>query len=264
MENPSDPAKPSLEEQPTYVRPPGLEFGMGLALSVFVFVVFFLVQSYVFFAGVIERSPDLAPHGFSIALFEEPAFHDRMQELIFHGDLVAHEALWSGLIGSIIILVAVALWKRRNMRTFLGLYPPRWKAVFKWLVIFLLLGAAIEILTRYTTLFESDFMARILATSSDRFLLWLGVGLMAPLFEELLLRGLLFGSIRHLYDEHITVAVTAGVFAVMHQQYEIPILMMILAMGVVLGYARSRSGSIYVPVLLHVLNNTASVLLPVT
>jgi len=50
----------------------------------------------------------------------------------------------------------------------------------------------------------------------------------------------------------------------MHQQYEIPILMMILAMGVVLGYARSRSGSIYVPVLLHVLNNTASVLLPVT
>jgi membrane protease YdiL (CAAX protease family) len=32
-------------------------------------------------------------------------------------------------------------------------------------------------------------------------------------------------------------------------------------MGIVLGYARVRSGSIWVPVVLHILNNSLSVLL---
>jgi hypothetical protein len=48
----------------------------------------------------------------------------------------------------------------------------------------------------------------------------IGVGSMAPLFEEFLLRGLLFGSIRHMVDEHGTVALTAGVFTLMHMQYD--------------------------------------------
>ena len=84
---------------------------------------------------------------------------------------------------------------------------------------------------------------------------------MAPIFEELLLRGLLFGTVRHMADEHATVAITAGVFALMHLQYDWTVILLILPIGVVLGYARSRSGSIWVPVLLHVLNNSLSVLL---
>jgi len=33
-------------------------------------------------------------------------------------------------------------------------------------------------------------------------------------------------------------------------------------MGVVLGYARSRSGSIWVPVLLHMVNNLITIVFP--
>ena len=82
------------------------------------------------------------------------------------------------------------------------------------------------------------------------------------MFEEFLLRGLLFGSLRHIVDEHASVAITAGVFALMHLQYSLPIMMLILPMGVVLGYARSRSGSIWAPVLMHVVNNCITVLWP--
>ena len=85
---------------------------------------------------------------------------------------------------------------------------------------------------------------------------------MAPLFEEFLLRGLLFGSVRHIADEHIAVAATAGVFTIMHMQYTAAIMLLILPLGVVLGYARAKSGSIWVPVALHMLNNLATVAFP--
>ena len=59
MEYPSVPEKPSPEDiQPTYVRPPGLEFAMGVALFAMVLMVFFLIQSGVFITGVLDRTPD--------------------------------------------------------------------------------------------------------------------------------------------------------------------------------------------------------------
>ena len=50
----------------------------------------------------------------------------------------------------------------------------------------------------------------------------------------------------------------------MHMQYDPAIMLLILPMGIVLGYARSRSGSIWVPVLLHMANNLITVLVPGT
>ncbi|MBK7940995.1 MAG: CPBP family intramembrane metalloprotease [Flavobacteriales bacterium] len=53
-------------------------------------------------------------------------------------------------------------------------------------------------------------------------------------------------------------ALSAGTFTLMHMQYPAPILLLVLMLGVVLGYARSRTGSIWVPVGLHMLNNLVS------
>lgn len=263
MENPSDREKPSPENfKPTYVRPPGLEFAMGVALFALIFMVFFVIQSVVFLIGVVERSPEFAGQGFSFSLLENELFQERMGSLIFNGDLVAQEALWSGLIGVALIVVTVALWKRKNTAIFLGLHLPHALQFAKWIGIFLLLGVAVELITRYIPGFESDFMAQVMGSTTNKVVLFIAIGLVAPLFEEFLVRGLLFGSIRYMADEHVTVALTAGVFTLMHMQYDVAILMLILPMGVVLGYARSRSGSIWVPVVLHVLNNSASVLFP--
>jgi uncharacterized protein len=262
MENLSAPEKPSPEgPRPTFVRPPGLEFGVGMALFALVLMVFFLVQSGVFVAGVFSRSPEFAADGFSLGLLADDAFRARMDELLFNGDLVARQALWSGLLGSALILLLVSYWKLRHTVDFLGLRLPAVRRVLPWLGIFILLAAAIEGLATLSPTFRTDFMERVIGSTTNLPLLLLGVGIMAPLFEELLLRGLLFGSVRYITDEHATVAITAGVFALMHLQYNWAIMLLIIPMGIVLGYARSRSGSIWVPVLLHVLNNSMSVLL---
>lgn len=261
MEDPSALEQPSAEApRQAYVRPPGLEFAMGTALFAMVLLAFFLLQSGVFIAGVYSRSPEFVERGFSIGLLSDGAFRARMDQLLYNGDLVARQALWSGLVGSLFILVSVFLWKRKGAVDFLGLRVPHIKRFLPWLGIFILLVLLIEGLARLSPTFRTDFMDRVIGSTTNLPLLLIGVGIMAPLFEELLLRGLLFGSIRSIKDEHSTVLITAGVFALMHLQYNWAIMLLIIPMGMVLGYARSRSGSIWVPVLLHVLNNSLSVL----
>lgn len=233
---------------------------MGVALFAMVLMAFFLLQSGVFIAGVYNNSPEFSEQGFSFGLLSDSAFRARMDQMLYNGDLVARQALWSGIIGSLFILGSVFLWKRRSAVDFLGLRVPHIKRFLPWLGLFILLVVLIEGLATLSPTFRTDFMDRVIGSTTNLTLLLIGVGLMAPLFEELLLRGLLFGSVRYMTDEHTTVAITAGVFALMHLQYNWAIMLLIIPMGMVLGYARSRSRSIWVPVLLHVLNNSISVL----
>lgn len=235
---------------------------MGVALFGMVLMVFFLIQSGVFINGVITHSPDLMTKGFSLDLFQDPRMEERMAELVHNGDLVAREALWSGLVCTLLIVGAVRLWKRDHSGSFLGLAPPHWKQVLLWLGVFVGLGIIIELLAHLSPAFRTDFMSKVIGSTTNLLWLYLGVGLVAPFFEEFLLRGLLYGSIRHMADEHATVALTAGVFALMHLQYDLFVMLLILPIGIVLGYARSRSGSIWVPVLLHMLNNVVTLLFP--
>jgi membrane protease YdiL (CAAX protease family) len=234
---------------------------MGVALFGVIVLVFFLVQSGVFIRNVMNMTPEYQGRGFSFMLVNEPHFQERMMALGTNGDALAPAALWSGLAGLVLIVASVVLWKRGRTARFLGLQLPHWRPALIWTGAFLLLGLAIEGAARLSPIFRTDFMQQVLATITDTAPLVLGVGIMAPLFEEFLLRGLLFGSMRHLLDEHTSVAITAGVFALMHMQYSVAIILLILPMGVVLGYARARSGSIWVPVALHMLNNLVTVFL---
>lgn len=235
---------------------------MGVALFGVIIMVFFLVQTGVFIHGVLRHSPDLRKEGSVLGLLNDPRLNDRMSDLVMNGDLVAEVAIWSGAICSLLILLAVRLWKRGQTKQFLGLRPPHWKQVIIWLGAFILLGLTIELLAHFVPAFQTDFMEKVIGSTTNLAWLIIGVGIIAPIFEELLLRGLLFGSLRHMFEEHATVALTAGVFALMHMQYDPAIMLLILPMGIVLGYARSRSGSIFVPILLHTVNNLVTVLFP--
>ncbi|HMC96789.1 MAG TPA: hypothetical protein VKG92_04010, partial [Flavobacteriales bacterium] len=148
MENQSAPEKSSAESyQPTYVRPPGLEFAMGIALFAMVLIVFLLLQAVVFFHAIIVRTPEFANSSFSIHWLDDPVFRSRMMDLAFNGDIVASEALWSGGVCTALILLSVWLWKRGHMGSFLGLRMARPRQFLVWGGIFLLLAIAIEALS---------------------------------------------------------------------------------------------------------------------
>ena len=261
MDDLSAPGKPS--EAPPFIRPPGLEMAMGLALFSLCFTVFYGVQIVLFIERVMALGPEFIGRTFSFELLREDAFVARWVELSSNGDAIAHVSLWSGLIGLALVLFLSWRWKGKRTRTFLALNPAPWREFVKWTVVFVALFAVLEVIEQFFPDPENAFMTKVLSSSTNTALLLLGVGVMPALFEEFLLRGLLYGSLRHLLDHHVTIALVAGLFTLLHPQYEWYIqLLVVLPMGIVLGYARANSGSIWVPVLLHMLNNCASILLP--
>jgi membrane protease YdiL (CAAX protease family) len=235
---------------------------MGVALFAIILMTFMMVQFITLVSGVLARDPAYEGKPFSLELIQQDDFRATMERYLLNGDMIAREALWSGLLCSLLIVLSVLLWKRSGAARFLGLALPAVKQMLRWTLIFLLLAGVLEALMRFFPAFQTNFMEQVLGSTTNKLMLALGVGIMAPVFEELLLRGLLFGSVRHIVDEHAAVAITAGVFTVMHLQYDVLVMLLILPLGIVLGYARSRSGSILVPILLHVLNNMASIFLP--
>lgn len=261
MEGSSAPEKPSTDFSP--FRPPGLEMARGLLYFTLVFMIFMFAQMMALIWRVFALSPDLSAQGFSLALLDSPAFQQRWGELATNGDVLAMASLVSGVAGLAALLLVVYPWKRGRTTFFLALGLPSLKSVLTWTGLFVLLFAALEAVAYFLPEMESPFMGEVLSSVTNYPVLFLGLGLLPALFEEFLLRGLLYGSLRHLLDKHMAVAVTAGVFTLLHQQYEWYILLLhVLPMGIFLGYARANSGSIWTSVFLHLMNNGASMVLP--
>jgi membrane protease YdiL (CAAX protease family) len=87
-------------------------------------------------------------------------------------------------------------------------------------------------------------------------LLYLGVGVGAPLVEEFVFRGLLWRGWRaSKLGLAGTLGLTSFLWAILHVQYPTVIICYIFVLGLVLGWAREASGNIWVPVGMHALNN---------
>lgn len=243
--------------------PPGLEMARGLLYFALVFMVFMFVQLSALIWRILALSPALAKQGFSLDLLDTPAFRERWVELAGNGDVLSTVGVVSDGVALALLLWLVFRWKRGRTGFFLGLGLPSLRSVFRWTAAFLVLFAALEGIGLLLPDMESEFMRNVLSSVTNYPLLVLGLGLMPALFEEFLLRGLLYGALRHVLDKHVSVAIVAGVFTLVHQQYDWYILLLyVLPLGVFLGYARANTGSIWMSVLLHLLNNVASMLLP--
>lgn len=234
---------------------------MGVALFGVITLLTTLVQQASILVTLYDRTPELQGRSFDWNVVADPGYTEKLAALANDGDAVAKATLYGGIAGIVLVLFTVRLWKRKNFAPFLGMRSTSWKQSLIWTGVFLLLISATEVIARLFPAFQTDFVSKLLGSTTDFLPLFLGVGLLTPIYEELLMRGLLLGSLRHIADEHTAVALSAGVFAVMHLQYPWTVLVLILPLAIVLGYARVRSGSIWLPMLLHVLNNVAAIAL---
>jgi membrane protease YdiL (CAAX protease family) len=80
------------------------------------------------------------------------------------------------------------------------------------------------------------------------------IGALGPLAEELLFRGLIFGCVEGYFGTPIAWAVSSILFAVAHA--EPAHIVLVLPIGILLGWVRLRSGSLWPCVIAHAANNT--------
>ena len=87
----------------------------------------------------------------------------------------------------------------------------------------------------------------------------LSVGIVAPIFEELLFRGLVFGELRKITPVRVALVLQALLFGVYHMNVVQGVYAFLL--GLLIGYIYYRSNSIIAPIIIHVSINSLSVII---
>ena len=164
------------------------------------------------------------------------------------------------LLCSLGVVLLVRLRQGPPLRAYLGLAAPRTKALLSWLALTLVFDALADALWYVNGRpIVTDYNLALYETAYFTPLFWLALIVAAPVFEEILFRGFLFEGVRasRLGGAGAVLLSTAAWTAV-HTQYEYFELGVVFTLGLLLGAARLRSGSIYTSLAMHMLNNLVS------
>lgn len=164
-------------------------------------------------------------------------------------------------ITSIVLTLAVAPYFARPPQTLL---PFGWPRRALWIIGASTIALFLIMLTFGSIAYYFDRQAFVgdvkpFAEMAQTRLWWgllIGAGVGAPIAEELLFRGLLFGVLR---DTRLglagTLILTAGLWSALHMQYSLYGLIAIFLIGLYLGWLRERTGSLVPPMVCHALYN---------
>lgn len=161
-----------------------------------------------------------------------------------------------GVLGSILIGIAVFL-SDAPARAYFGAGTPRFRQVVTYVLSFALVALAVHAAAHtFGDSARLDHWSNVYRNTRPLFVLWLGTGLLGPLFEELFYRGFLFAGLRRSrLGIGGTIITTAALFALTHYRYGVFGVIWIFVLGLVFGIARHRSDTIRLPIVMHVTYN---------
>lgn len=87
----------------------------------------------------------------------------------------------------------------------------------------------------------------------DRLIAFFTLAILAPIFEEIIFRGWLYGKLRARLSMPIAIILTSLAFAIVHLQWNVGV--NVFAVSIVLCALREVTGTIYSGILLHILKN---------
>jgi len=167
------------------------------------------------------------------------------------------------VIGSVIIVVPTVfgiakLKKGATLKDYFDLNAYSWRTFWIWMGILLLLLIFETYTLKFLGVAETpSFMQNIeYPTASSIWLLVFSVMFMAPLIEEVIFRGfLLKGFSNSFMGTSGAIVITSLLWAMLHLQYSIEYMFVIFVIGLVFGYAKVKTHSLFVPMTMHMIMN---------
>lgn len=154
---------------------------------------------------------------------------------------------------------AAAVLARRgpSLADYLALKPIPARALAGWILLMGVTVLALSSANDHLGRPAPEFVQAFYQSAGYLPLCWAAVGVCAPLAEELLFRGFLFaGLAASKLGQAGAVAVTSAMFMGLHLgQYDWVDLSQVGLVGVLMGWARARSGSLLPPLAMHVTLN---------
>lgn len=193
-----------------------------------------------------------------------------MGDIFFFGSNDGTVVSLSIIIGCVLLVaVSVLLIRVRggNVRKYLALQPFSWSVGIGMLGLLLMFMIGSQALTYLLNESPLVFVDPLYQSVSSVWLLIFAMVIVAPIYEELIFRGLLWSAIAEQFSnvanaEHrgaiVASLVTSVIFAAIHLQYGMYEISTIVVLALIFCYARIKSGSLVLPMLLHVVNNGAA------
>ncbi|TKB44002.1 CPBP family intramembrane glutamic endopeptidase [Thalassotalea mangrovi] len=187
---------------------------------------------------------------------------DDLQHWLGDGDIVAVLGIALALVTLPVVYWATQKTPVTNKLTLLGLEQNlHFSQLARWALITLAFIACWWAINTLLAIDTPLFMLHLKATTDHIWLLLLAICLVAPLFEEVVFRGFMFGRLQYsVAGKWGAVLLTSVVFTLIHGQYNTLELTMVFSLAILLGYARLKTGNLYVPIAIHMLNNTVSMI----
>lgn len=126
------------------------------------------------------------------------------------------------------------------------------KDMLKWLLSYALLFL-FYMLVNFLGPTQSDTTQAVKGLSLSLPVLFLDLCILAPVTEEIFMRGMLQGTV--FKNTYIGLVATSVLFAYLHGPYTIPSFITYLGMGLAFGIRYKTSDNLWNSILLHVLNN---------
>jgi uncharacterized protein len=175
------------------------------------------------------------------------------KSLSSNGFCLAISEIVSGLICIPLPLLFTKLRKNISIKNYIGFREPLTREWVKWLLIlaaFLFLSDAVSLLLHQPI--APPFMVDAYKTASFLPALLFAIIIVAPIFEEIFFRGFLFQGIRYSRLGPIgAIGITSFFWAVIHLQYDVYGITTLFALGLLLGIARLKTGSIHLLMVMH-------------
>jgi membrane protease YdiL (CAAX protease family) len=175
------------------------------------------------------------------------------KSLSSNGFCLAISVIVSGLICIPLTLLFTKLRKNISIKNYIGFREPLTREWVKWLLIlvaFLFLSDAVSLFFHQPIV--PPFMVDAYKTTSFLPALLFAIIIVAPIFEEIFFRGFLFQGIRYSRLGPIgAIGMTSFFWAIIHLQYDVYGITTLFALGLLLGIARLKTGSIHLLMVMH-------------
>jgi membrane protease YdiL (CAAX protease family) len=175
--------------------------------------------------------------------------------LKYGGDLVALSTIITMLTAQLLLMAVIAAYYGGWSRHWRLAVP--WRTLARWLFFTLVFCALNDVLLWLVRGDVRDSGMNALYHSATQPALWWALSIVvAPVFEECLVRGMLlpaFAASR--LGPRWAIVATSALWAVGHTQYDAVLMATIAVFGLLLGAARLYTGGITVPIAMHALNN---------
>ena len=161
------------------------------------------------------------------------------------------------IICTALVAGIIKLKKGSVLRDYLCVTVVPFKTMLTWggiLAVFIALADMLTLLLGRPVV--TEFMSTIYTSAHPLWMLWIALIIAAPLFEEIFFRGFLYQGLASGFPGPTgAVLITAGLWSLIHTQYDAYDKALIFCLGLLLGAARARTGSLLVPLGLHAATN---------